>query len=99
MVAGPGGVLAVLGLALELDLAVDQGDLAAGEAVEGVGVEEGDVGVLAHLDRADAAVEAELASRVDGDHGQGLILGHRAVLDHLGGFEVEVTDQLLASRS
>ena len=53
-------------------------------------VEEGDVTILAHLDRTEATVEPELARGVDRDHRQRLSLGHPAVLDHLGGLEVEV---------
>ena len=66
------------------------------KASNGWRVEQGDVGVLAHLDRAEPRVEAQLAGRVDGDHLQRLGLGHAAVLDHLGRLEVEVADQLLA---
>ena len=96
-----GGVFGARGIggagfcALEGDLAVDQGEFDAGEGVEGVAVEEGDIGVLADFEGADAGVESKLLGGVDGDHGEGVGFGD-AVFHHFGGFEVQVASELLA---
>ena len=55
---------------LEEYLAVDQGQLAARERVERMAVVKHDIRVLADFDRAQPAVQPELAGRVDRDHGQ-----------------------------
>jgi hypothetical protein len=44
-----------------------------------VAAEQGQIGVLADLDRADAAGDAELVRGVDGDQGQRLVVGELAV--------------------
>ena len=60
-------------------------------------VEQRKICILAHFDRAETVIETELARRgVEGNHGQGLGLAEPAVLHHLGRFQVEVADQLLA---
>ena len=84
--------------ALVVDLAIDEREFAAGEGVEGVCVEEGDIGILTDFERADTVVEAKLLRGVDGDHGQRLVFGHPAVVNHLGGFVVEVADQFVRYR-
>ena len=56
--------------------------------------EDRQIGVFADLDRADAAVESQLAGRVERDCLQRVIGMHIAVPHGLGGFEVQVPNQL-----
>ena len=60
--------------------------------------EDGEVPVLADLDRPDPIVDAEVVGRVQGDHLEGVLFGHAAVLDRLGGFHVHPPDPLVRVR-
>src|SRR5260221_9061885 len=57
--------------------------IAMAVGAQGVPAPHGDVGVLARLERPGPPVDVELLRRVDGDEGEGLLLGEAAVLDRL----------------
>ena len=88
----PGGALGVQ-RAVEVLLPFNPGLEADGAGIERGPGPDGEIGVLARLQRADALVDAKLFGGVEGDKLERLHLGRAAVFDRLGGFGVKAAGE------
>src|SRR5688500_11264222 len=81
--------------AVEVDLPLDEFDVDARVCGELVTVPDGGIGILPHLDRTDAVLEAKLPGRIDRTELQRFLFREPAVLHGLARVEIEVTRELV----
>src|SRR5689334_23396162 len=81
--------------AVEVHLALDERRVDARVDGQRMAGPDGEVGVLAGLDRADAVIEAELARRIDRAESQRFLFGQAAVLHGLRGVVIEMPRELV----